>query len=409
MPSRFWVIAIASGLASFLDAATIISVSVSLAVWRGHFGLTDWEVGLLSGGLAISVALGSVTGGWLGDRLGRARVFAMDLVLFLVGLTMINGAPGPAVLITGVLIAGLAAGADIPTSLAVISDAVPTPMRGRLIALTQTLWIAGILDGLAVGFLVSGMGYLGTQILLGHLMVLTIMTLTARLIVSRRFEIRWSAQAREPSRAILHDLLASDSLRPLLATAAFFTLWNIASTSLGSYGPYFLVTVTGLSQSQATGLALAIFPVSLVVSLAFVRLADTDLRDRIFVVAAVLQVTGFAVGAVSGGDVVAAMIILMVLYSLSNVFAGEAIYKVWSQILLPAGIRSAAMGLTYGAARAVAAVAAFFVPVVLSRSPQAVLWVLTACVIGSGLVGLGITMGHRRLGSAGSEKSVRTL
>lgn len=205
------------------------------------------------------------------------------------------------------------------------------------------------------------------------------------------------------------DLLASDSLRPLLATAAFFTLWNIASTSLGSYGPYFLVTVTGLSQSQATGLALAIFPVSLVVSLAFVRLADTDLRDRIFVVAAVLQVTGFAVGAVSGGDVVAAMIILMVLYSLSNVFAREAIYKVWSQILLPAGIRSAAMGLTYGAARAVAAVAAFFVPVVLSRSPQAVLWVLTACVIGSGLVGLGITMGHRRLGSAGSEKSVRTL
>ena len=34
---------------------------------------------------------------------------------------------------------------------------------------------------------------------------------------------------------------------PLLATGPFLLFWNIASTTLGTYGTYFLVTVTELT------------------------------------------------------------------------------------------------------------------------------------------------------------------
>ncbi len=397
VPARCWFIALASGLASFLDAATVISVSVSLAIWRSHFDLSNWQLGLLSGGLALSVAAGAIVGGWLGDRLGRARVFAVDLVVFLVGLVLMISASNAALLIAGVMIAGLAAGADMPTSLAVISDAVPTAVRGRFIALTQTLWIAGILDGLAVGFLVSRMGYVGTQILFGHLIVLVIITLAARLVIHHRWEIR-TRTGPTPSTSIVRGLLTTGSLRLVLATAAFFALWNVASSCLGSYGPYFLVTNGDRAvPTQATGLALGTFPVALLVSLAFVKLADTVWRERLFVVAAVVQVAGFAVGAVSGGVVVSAMIILMVCYSLSNVFAGEAAYKVWSQLLLDADTRAAAMGLTYGAARAVAALAVFFVPFVLSPAPKSCRGRVTLPDrSASGIVGLGIAHHQHR-------------
>ena len=108
------------------------------------------------------------------------------------------------------------------------------------------------------------------------------------------------------------------------------------------------MTVTELTQTQATGLVLVTFPPALLMSVIFVRLADTVWRDRLFVVAMILQIAAFATGALTGGTLVAGMIAVTVLYSLSNVFAGEAAYKVWSQLLFPAEVRATALGVTYG-------------------------------------------------------------
>ena len=74
-----------------------------------------------------------------------------------------------------------------------------------------------------------------------------------------------------------------------------------------------------------------------------------------------------------------------------NVFAGEAIYKVWSQRLFPAPVRASALGVTYGLARAVAAAFMFVVPVLIERHQSALLWILAACVTVSGAIGLLIT------------------
>ena len=85
------------------------------------------------------------------------------------------------------------------------------------------------------------------------------------------------------------------------------------------------------------------------------------------------------------------MIGLVVLYSLANVFAGEAIYKVWSQLLLPADVRATGVGLTYAVARAIAAGVMLLVPTIIEWRPDALLWLLAGCVTVSGLLGLMIT------------------
>ena len=347
--------AFAAGLAFYLDAATVISVAIALPVWRSHFGLALWQVGLLTAGLAFAIALGSLAGGWLGDRFGRSRVFTLDLMIFVLGTVLIITAAGPTMLIIGVIVVGLAAGADMPTALAVISDEAPDWARGRLIGLTQVLWIAAILATYGLGFAVSTSGFRGTQILIGHLVLLAIATLALRLVLttgSRRVPGQAAGQRLTVTPRIL---FGAGVALPLLATGLFLLFWNIASTTLGTYGTYVLVTVTQLTQTQATGLVLVTFPPALLMSVLFVRLADTVWRDRLFVVAMILQIAAFAIGALTGGTLVAGMIALTVLYSLSNVFAGEAAYKVWSQLLFPADVRATALGVTYGVARGAAA------------------------------------------------------
>jgi MFS transporter, SP family, inositol transporter len=390
VPPSLWRLAAAAGLASYLDAATLISVSISLAIWRDHYRLSLWEVGLLTAGLALAVAVGSLVGGWLGDRLGRGRVFSYVLAVFVLGTVGIITATDGTVLICGVIVVGLAAGADVPTSLAVIADAAPDGARGRLVALTQVLWIAGVLVTFVLGFAVSTLGFLGTQILIGHLVLLAAVTLTLRLTLAARARSA-GAPAHVPTAGSARRLLGAGVLLPLLTTGTFFVFWNTASTTLGNYGTYFLITRTGLSQTEATGMVLLTFPPALVLAIVFTRLADSVWRDRLFVVAMLVQIAAFGLGAVTGGALLWGMAGLTVLYSLSNVFAGEAAYKVWSQLLFPADVRSTALGLTYALARAVSAGFMVLVPALIAVAPAMLLWILTACVTVSGLTGLVIT------------------
>ncbi len=395
VPAALWRMATAAGLAFYLDAATLISVSIALPIWRVHYALTLWQVGLLSAGLAGAIAVGAFVGGWLGDRFGRARMFTADLVVFVLGTVLILTAPGPTTLIAGVVVVGLAAGADMPTALAVISDSAPAWARGRLIGLTQVLWIAAILATFGLGFAVSGLGFTGTRFLVAHLVVLAVATLVLRLVLTSRS----TENDRSPVARLAvtpRVLLGSGMALPLATTGLFLLFWNLASSALGSFGTYFLVTETGLTQSEATGLVLVTFPPALVMSLIFVRLADTVWRDRLFLGAMLLQIIAFATGALTGGTVVAGMVAVTVLYSLSNVFGGEAAYKVWSQLLFPAQVRATALGVTYGVARGAAAAFALVTPTLVARDAAGLLWILTACVTVSGMCGLIITR-HPRL------------
>lgn len=390
VPAALWRMAFAAALAFYLDAATLITVAISLPVWHDHFRLTSWQVGMISSGLTVAVAVGAGLGGRLGDAVGRSLVFTVDLMVFVLGTLLIVFAGQPWMLLCGVVVVGLAAGADVPTALAVVSDAASPAVRGRLIGLTQVFWIAAILLTYALGFAVSRIGFRGTQLLAVHLVVVAVVTLTLRLVIRPR---TGAVRARrEPERAELrHRLRGSGVMAPLLATGGFYLCWNIASTTLGSFGTYFLRTVTGLDQTRATGLVLVTFPLALLMSVLFVRLADTPWRDRLFVLAMLLQIAAFTVGGMTGGTAVAGMAVLILLYSLSNVFAGEAIWKVWSQLLLPDELRSTGLGLTYAVARGVAAVFLLAVPAVIEVSGGLLMWILTGCVVVSGLLGLMIT------------------
>lgn len=76
---------VVAGLASYMDAALLVSLGVALPIWANSFHLNSWLVGVVSTLLTVAVALGSLAGGWLSDRFGRVRVFNLDILFVGIG------------------------------------------------------------------------------------------------------------------------------------------------------------------------------------------------------------------------------------------------------------------------------------------------------------------------------------
>jgi MFS transporter, SP family, inositol transporter len=390
---RLWKVATLSGMASYLDAALIVSIGVNLAIYRDAYDMGVWMAGAISAIVTICIAVGSLVGGRLADVFGRRRLYNLDILCYALGAIIITLAPDDITLLVGVLLAGLAAGADLPTSLAVVADAAPDHARGRLIAFTQVMWMMGIIVVVFVGFALSDTGMLGARLITGHLAVAALVTWHLR----SRLELATGpdpAQDQVPTEksaeqqgVALRNVWTRAALVPMLATFAFYVTWGLGANTMGQFTTYLLVTVSGASQSVATGINLACLPIGLLLTLAFVRIADGPRRDRMFYVATLVQIAAFAIGTLTLGAIVG-FLVFYVLYQLSYPFAGEANYKVWSQLTLPADTRGTTQGITYAVSRGVFAGVAFVTPALLDRSPSLLLWVITGCMALSALAGL---------------------
>src|SRR5919205_675997 len=91
--ARPWWVAIVSGMASYIDAAAIISFGIAIVVYQQTFGLDELQVGLMSGSLTFGVAIGALLGGRLGDGFGRRPIFTLTMIVILIALIGLILAP----------------------------------------------------------------------------------------------------------------------------------------------------------------------------------------------------------------------------------------------------------------------------------------------------------------------------
>ncbi|GAP48969.1 MFS transporter [Streptomyces azureus] len=411
IPKQLWKAAALSGMASYLDAGLIVSISVNLAIYRDSYDMGVWMAGAISAIVTGCIAVGSLVGGRLADLFGRRRVYNWDIFCFALGAIVITLAPDDITLLIGVLVAGLAAGADLPTSLAVVSDAAPSWARGRLVAFTQVMWMLGIAVAIFLGFVLSTTGMTGARLITGQLAVAALVTwaLRSRLKLSGEQDTEEETAAAQRGSA-LKNIWTRAALLPMTATFVFYVTWGLGANTFGQFGTYLLVTVSDASQSLATGINLAFIPIGVLLTFAFVRVADSPWRDRLFHVAAVVQILAFVIASLTAGALVG-MLVFFVLYQLSNPFAGEANYKVWSQLTLPADTRGTTQGFTYALSRGVFAVAAFFTPALADYSPAVLLWTITACMTVAAFAGVFIirVLVPRATGAAHDRADLRVL
>ena len=377
-------------LASYMDAALLVSLGVALPIWTKSMNLNSWTVGFISTLLTIAVALGSFLGGKLSDAFGRSRVFNIDIFFVAIGSTIIALAHNLPVLLTGVVIAGLASGADLPTSLAVISERMSKEAYGRAIAATQIFWTAGILLSEFIGFITAGLSSNSPSVLFGWIALVAFINWLVR-VFSPKFKAIEDQKPSEISENTdtqtykISDILKNKQfIGSFLILTLFYLFWNLPANTWGSFVNYFLVTVDGCSQAFSTIAALIANIVCLICNLIYVRMADSKYRYPLMYLGIAVAFLSFLFAGIFSNNW-QIFTISYIFYSGSTVFCGEALYKIWTQSIYPVNIRATMTGFSYGLVRALTALFSLVTPSLMNYSAKGLLWILVGCTVIFGL------------------------
>ncbi|MFE7464552.1 MFS transporter [Streptomyces sp. NPDC057499] len=141
-------------LGVFVAYLPVTTVSVSLPAIQRALGASTSQLSWVSDAFVLPMAALILTTGVWGDVHGRKWVFQTGMALCALGAAISLSADSVQWVWAGQAASGLGAAALLPTTLALISHAVPDPReRGKYIG----LWAMALMGSLAVGSLIAGL------------------------------------------------------------------------------------------------------------------------------------------------------------------------------------------------------------------------------------------------------------
>jgi EmrB/QacA subfamily drug resistance transporter len=139
----------ASGMA-FIDATAL---SVAMPVLQREMSATGIDLLWINNGYALPLASLLLLGGALGDRWGRARVFASGIFLFAIASLACGLSTRVPALIAARVVQGIGAAMMIPGALALVATFFDQRSRGKAIG----TWSAGTVVASAIGPVLGGL------------------------------------------------------------------------------------------------------------------------------------------------------------------------------------------------------------------------------------------------------------
>jgi MFS family permease len=144
----------------FVDAYDFTSLGIGVVQLKNSFHLTPFELGSVTATMAFGAFLGALWGGYFTDKVGRLKMFLLDL-LFLVAAAI-----GAALSVNLVMLLafrflmGVGVGLDFPVALSFIAEFVAERRKGSNVNLWQMMWyVAASFTGLVVlPFYLAGVG-----------------------------------------------------------------------------------------------------------------------------------------------------------------------------------------------------------------------------------------------------------
>jgi inositol transporter-like SP family MFS transporter len=390
-----WKVAILAGMASYLDAGAIVTNGATIVLYKDQFGLGAGTIGILSALLTLLFAVGALVGGRLGDRFGRRKVFTVTMIGLAVGIGLMAGAQNVAMLYAATIIVGFSIGADLPVSMAMINEEAPPGAKARLVAFSHVLWMLAIGVVFALQALVGDLGVLGGRIMWLHLLVVAVTVLVLRSTMPESKE--WTAARVRAEKGELEDVeghrldAGSELMRrpfvfPLIALGLFYGVVNLSANTGGQFATLLYTELAGVSVSTAGALSLAVLGISFASALMFMRIIERPNRMAFFLVGGILYILAQALPLIFGVSVWT-LVAWQALGGIGGAFAGEPMWKIWSQELFPTLLRSSAQGATTFFTRVLAAAVALWTPLLIEVGPPLLFAFLTVCVAFTTAVG----------------------
>ncbi|MFP4351345.1 MAG: MFS transporter [Puniceicoccaceae bacterium] len=151
MQKRIWMLATAG---KFFEGLVVFMTGVAIPLLTIDFGLSDVQKGAVGAAPLFGILVGATLLGGMADSHGRKKMFVVEMILFTVFLAGVALSPSfwPfVILLFGV---GAALGCDYPTAHLVISESIPSRIRGRLVLGAFAFQAVGAMFGTLLGFMI---------------------------------------------------------------------------------------------------------------------------------------------------------------------------------------------------------------------------------------------------------------
>ena len=151
MQKRIWTLATAG---KFFEGMAVFMTGVAIPLLHEDFGLTAAQKGMVGAAPLFGILIGATALGGLADSFGRKKMFIIEMILFTAFLVGVTLSPSFWVFVLFLFGVGAALGCDYPTAHVVISESIPSRIRGKLVLGAFSFQAVGALFGTALGFFI---------------------------------------------------------------------------------------------------------------------------------------------------------------------------------------------------------------------------------------------------------------
>lgn len=365
---------IAVSLTNYLDSGCIVAGASGLTLWATQFGLSSFAVGLL-GAVSANVfgsAIGALIGGHLADKYGRKFIYTYNMLVYMLGVTIIMFAMNFPMLLIGFLITGLSVGAGVPASWTYISEMADPSIRARNIGISQFAWSCGPAIIFTLGIIVSPLGLLGNRLLFLSLLIVAFVAwqLQRKLEESKDWEAE-QVKMKESGNRLEHPFKTAFSsmvnVKSVLFLVGVYLFWNLVAGAMGFFMPFVYETVGGLSNTQANLLQAVLWILTAASTyFGFAKFGDRVSHRGLFFVGALMAVASWVVLTFVGMSWVG-LWTFVILWGISAGIGAQAFYALWSTELFPTKYRGGVQGVMFFLVRGSTGVWSIVFPVILAN------------------------------------------
>ncbi|EAE5726891.1 MFS transporter [Listeria monocytogenes] len=365
---------IAVSLTNYLDSGCIVAGASGLTLWATQFGLSSFAVGLLGAvsANAFGSAIGALIGGHLADKYGRKFIYTYNMLVYMLGVTIIMFAMNFPMLLIGFLITGLSVGAGVPASWTYISEMADPSIRARNIGISQFAWSCGPAIIFTLGIIVSPLGLLGNRLLFLSLLIVAFVAwqLQRKLEESKDWEAE-QVKMNESGNRLEHPFKTAFSsmvnVKSVLFLVGVYLFWNLVAGAMGFFMPFVYETVGGLSNTQANLLQAVLWILTAASTyFGFAKFGDRVSHRGLFFVGALMAVASWVVLTFVGMSWVG-LWTFVILWGISAGIGAQAFYALWSTELFPTKYRGGVQGVMFFLVRGSTGVWSIVFPVILAN------------------------------------------
>lgn len=365
---------IAVSLTNYLDSGCIVAGASGLTLWATQFGLSSFAVGLLGAvsANAFGSAIGALIGGHLADKYGRKFIYTYNMLVYMLGVTIIMFAMNFPMLLIGFLVTGLSVGAGVPASWTYISEMADPSIRARNIGISQFAWSCGPAIIFTLGIIVSPLGLLGNRLLFLSLLIVAFVAwqLQRKLEESKDWEAE-QVKMKESGNRLEHPFKTAFSsmvnVKSVLFLVGVYLFWNLVAGAMGFFMPFVYETVGGLSNTQANLLQAVLWILTAASTyFGFAKFGDRVSHRGLFCVGALMAVASWVVLTFVGMSWVG-LWTFVILWGISAGIGAQAFYALWSTELFPTKYRGGVQGVMFFLVRGSTGVWSIVFPVILAN------------------------------------------